>query len=82
MTTKIYAPRQGDRAMLARIARRWHVSKPNDEIEAYVRDMFARADVVPASGERTIRAWINAAIAAHEQNCDLFYRVARGQYNH
>lgn len=75
------APGPADRADLRWLAARWHVATTDAEVEAEIRARLAaagaRAGKRPARGERTIRAWVAAALREHRANRALFAAVAR-----
>jgi hypothetical protein len=81
---RIKAPTKGDERMLRYMLDKLHVAVGDAAVEELVRSRLSAA-VVRSKGrlevpERTIQAWVRAALAIHHANRDLYRAVASGDF--
>jgi hypothetical protein len=87
MTTKktpktIKAPTAGDKSMLRRMVDKLHVSTADETVRTMIRrrlmSAYASDEIAFAAGERTVKAWEDAAVRIHHANRDLFHAICTG----
>jgi hypothetical protein len=71
---KIHAPNSGDKQMLESFLGKVHIGTPDDEVRQMMRErlkLHIDKGHRLAAGQRTMKAWEDAAVAIHHKNRDL-----------